>query len=152
MNVYLAGPITSLNYSGATEWRDAFKDEVFKHNPKIRCVSPMRGKAYLQSCQNIPAMGTEKLGIMSGGPAVLTRDFADTTNSDIIVVNLLGANKVSIGTMFEVAWAHAYHIPVVLVIEDDVKNIHSHSMLFAMCGYRVNNLNDALNVVLSFFS
>jgi nucleoside 2-deoxyribosyltransferase len=152
MKVYLAGPITSKNYSGATEWRQNFKETIKQHNPNIRVLSPMRGKYYLKDCKDIPSTNVEKFGILSGGPAVLTRDYADTTTSDIIVVNLMNAQKVSIGTMFEIAWAYSKHIPIVLIIEDDTVNIHSHSMLFAMCGYRVNSFQDAVNVVLNFFN
>lgn len=147
-SVYLAGPITGLTYDGAVEWRESFTKQV---NEGINCYSPMRGKHYLQSLGSIEATGLEKYGIMSGGPAILTRDYSDCTNADMLVVNLLGADRVSIGTMFEIAWAHSKHIPVVLVIEDDTANIHSHSMLFAMCGYRVNNLEDAVIIVNGFF-
>jgi hypothetical protein len=40
-----------------------------------------------------PSTNVEKFGILSGGPAVLTRDYADTTTSDIIVVNLMIVTK-----------------------------------------------------------
>lgn len=147
--VYLAGPITGQTYEGATEWREMFSSQTLEH---IKCLSPMRGKHYLQSVQKIAATGCEKLGILSGGPAVVARDYADTTNADIIVVNLLGTSKVSIGTMFEVAWAYSKHIPVVLVIEDGETNVHTHSMLLTMCGYRVSNIEDAITIVNAFFS
>lgn len=136
---------------GATDWREQFKQNLNNVAPQIKCLSPMRGKHYLQDVKDIQATGNEKLGILSGGHQIVTRDYADTTTSDMIIVNLLGATKVSIGTMFEIAWAFSKHIPIVLVIEDDLENIHSHSMLFAMCGYRVNNLDDALTIVRAFF-
>jgi len=148
--VYLAGPITSCSYEGATDWRETFKEQV-ESTSSIKCLSPMRGKHYLKDVKSIDATGNEKLGILSGGPAIVTRDYADTTNSDLIIVNLLGATKVSIGTMFEVAWAYSKHIPIILVIEDGTENIHTHSMLLAMCGYKVNNLDDALIITFAFF-
>lgn len=147
--VYLAGPITSCSYEGATDWRNDFEAKIRSCTDKIKCLSPMRGKYYLRNCKHISA--TDVKGILSSGPSVLTRDHADVVNSDIIVVNLLDASKVSIGSMFEIAWAYHEHIPVVLIIEDDVANIHSHSMMFAMCGYRVNNLDDAITIVRAFF-
>jgi nucleoside 2-deoxyribosyltransferase len=147
--VYLAGPITSCSYGGATDWRNDFIAKVKSITNNVKCLSPMRGKHYLQDCKDISATNVE--GILSGGPAILTRDHSDVINSDIIIVNLLGATKVSIGTMFEVAWAYHEHIPVVLIIEDGVNNVHSHSMMFAMCGYKVNNLNDAVTIVRAFF-
>ena len=150
--IYLAGPITSCSFQGANDWREGVKQELKNEfGDKIKVLSPMRGKHYLKDCKEISATGNEKLGIISGGPAILARDYSDATTSDMILVNLLGAEKVSIGSMFEIAWAYQNHIPVVLVIEDDTQNIHSHSMFFAMCGYRVNNLHDALIIVKSFF-
>lgn len=150
--VYLAGPITGLTYEGATDWRKSFVDVVTSHNPAINCMSPMRAKHHLEAIGEIPATGNGAYGAMSGGPAIVARDYADTVSSDIIVVNLLGAKRVSIGTMFEIAWAYSQHIPVVLVIEDGLVNLHSHSMLFNMVGYRVNNLNDAIKIVTAFFA
>jgi nucleoside 2-deoxyribosyltransferase len=149
--VYLSGPITGLSYDGCTEWREKFAADLKDACPGVHSLNPMRGKYYLQSLQSIEATGNEKLGILSGGPQIVTRDYSDTVNSDMLVVNLVGATKVSIGTMFEVAWAFSKHIPIVLVIEEGNENIHAHSMLFSMCGYRVNNLDDALTVVISFF-
>jgi hypothetical protein len=35
----------------------------------------------------------------------MTRDRFDATRCDVLLVNLLGAERVSIGTMMEVAWA-----------------------------------------------
>lgn len=110
----------------------------------------MRGKAYLQSLQSIETSHNEKLGILSGGPAILARDFADVNSSDMVVVNLLGATKVSIGTMFEVAWAHAKHIPIVLIMEKENTNVHAHSMLLAMCGFQVETVADAMIAVEAF--
>lgn len=150
--VYLAGPITSQSYKGANEWREELKERIEDSNPGVKCLSPMRGKYYLESCQSIAATGVEKLGILSGGKAVTARDYSDVTHSDIIIVNLLGAKKVSIGTMFEVAWAWQNHIPVVLVIEPEEKNVHTHSMLLEMCGYRTDNLEDAITIVSAFFA
>lgn len=151
--VYLAGPITGQSYENATDWREDFTIKVSEATHRcVQCFSPMRGKHYLQSSQDIAVMGNEKLGIMSGGPAVLARDFYDVKTSELIVVNLLGASKVSIGSMFEVAWAHALQIPVVLIIEDDFVNVHTHSMLFAMCGFKVNNIEDAISIVTRFLT
>ena len=60
--VYLAGPITSCSYGEATDWRESLKQEIESEtNGKVKCLSPMRGKHYLQSCQDINATGNEKI-------------------------------------------------------------------------------------------
>lgn len=150
--VYLAGPIAGLSYDEADKWRDEFTKSIKESNPKIDCVSPLRGKYYLKDCKDLAGVQDESLGILSGGPAIVSRDHYDCSTAELIVVNLFGAKKVSIGTMFEIAWAHHMQKPIVLVIEDGIENIHSHSMLFSMCNFRVNNLDDALYIVNSFFN
>lgn len=154
--VYLAGPITGKDYCSATDWRLDFSKNIKSINPSINTLDPMRGKSYLASLKDIPANGNEKFGFLSGGKAILARDYADVHNSDIIVVNLLGADRVSIGTLFECAWAFSAKIPLILVIEDTVDgkevNPNAHSMLLAMPGYRVSSLSDAETIVAAFFS
>jgi nucleoside 2-deoxyribosyltransferase len=65
---------------------------------------------------------------MSSITGINVRDYNDTKTSDAILVNLLDCGqKVSIGTVMEIAWARAFQIPVVIVMEED--NIHQHAML-----------------------
>jgi hypothetical protein len=126
----------------------------------------MRGKAYLKDFTTLPATGLEKQGILSSGKAILDRDHSDVKGSQLIVVNLLGAKTVSIGTVMEIAWAHTLQIPTVVIIEDPVieehvtdgkpltiefVNPHEHSMLLASASYRVKSIEDALQVTLAFF-
>jgi nucleoside 2-deoxyribosyltransferase len=149
--IYLAGPITGQSYSGATEWRDVFAQRIKDYvNPSLKCISPMRGKHYLESLKEIPA--TDIKGLVSSGPAIVGRDHSDTTSSDLVVFNLLGAERISIGTMFEVAWAHTHQVPSILVIEEGTENVHSHSMLFSMVTYRVSTLEEAEFIIGSFFA
>lgn len=147
---YLSGPISGESYARATDWRDKFKQNILANTGgKVKCLSPMRGKHYLENVQELDAVAAE--GVLSGGPSILAGDYADVMNADIIVVNLLGAKRVSIGSVLEIAFAYTKHTPVVLVIEDGVENIHTHLMLFAMCGFKVNNLEDAETIVETFF-
>ena len=58
---------------------------------------------------------------------------------------MLGATRVSIGTVMEIAWGAAFHKPVVLVMEPQ-GNIHEHSMLKEACVYHVDSLEDGVFV------
>ena len=42
---------------------------------------------------------------------------------DVVLMYLIGAKKVSIGTMIEAGWADAYRKPVVLVLEDPTHKV-----------------------------
>lgn len=141
--VYLAGPITGCSYSECTNWRELVKEKVSEH---IDTLSPMRGKENLARFSN-------PNGILDAYPetalstynAINARDYFDVQRSDAIFVNLLGAKKVSIGTVMEIAWARAFSKPVILVMEED--NIHRHSMLLYPCGFQVKTLEEGIEVL-----
>lgn len=123
MKVYLAGPITGLTYKGCTDWRTEAKQHLKDHN--IDGYDPMRGKAYLSKEEQVADLYTDHT--MSSINGINVRDFNDCKTSDAIIVNLLGAKKVSIGTVMEIAWARAFQKPVIIAMERD--NIHDHGML-----------------------
>lgn len=143
--VYLAGPISGLNYKGATDWRK-YAAEGFDFYG-IQALSPMRGKEYLSAFDSISGTGEEYAHIspMSTPRGVMTRDRNDATTCDVLLVNLLGAEKVSIGTVMEIAWADANRIPIVCVIEDK-GNIHEHMMIQEAIGFRTANLDEAIRL------
>ena len=65
--------------------------------------------------------------------------------SNLVFVNFLGADKVSIGTAIELGWADAFRKPVVIVMEED--NIHRHAMIDQIPGYIVTTLDDGIDIV-----
>lgn len=143
--VYLAGPITGLSFQGCTDWREYATKELAKAG--IRGLSPMRAKHYLAHLQSISGTGEEyaELGVLSTQKSVAARDRFDTRTADLVLMNLLGAEKVSIGTMIEAGWADAFRVPIVLVIEPT--NIHHHMMLREIAGFVVPTLDEALHTV-----
>jgi len=144
---YLAGPITGLDYKGATDWRTQATLKLWPHG--IAGLSPMRGKDYLAHLKSISGTGEEyaHLGVLSTQKSVVTRDRFDTRTSDVILMNMLGAERVSIGTMIEAGWADAFRVPIVLAIEDG--NVHQHMMLREVAGFIVPTLEDALHTVIA---
>lgn len=151
---YLAGPISGCSFNGCTNWRDYV---IGRLPPEIQGLSPMRGKTYLQGLDKISTHVSERHAlnedskvkhlsqVMSGSRGIMTRDFNDCRRSDVILVNLHGADKVSIGTVMEIAWAKAFNIPVICVIDDG--NLHDHPMINECVGFRVKNLDDAIDVL-----
>lgn len=147
--VYLAGPITGLSYDGTMEWREFVKkrfDQMKSDEKRIIGVSPMRAKEYLSTIESI-GHGNEKYGICSGGKAIVCRDRNDVMTSDAILINLLGAEKVSIGTVIEIGWADAFRKPVVLVMEKGRLNIHEHDMVSEMAGFWVETLEEGIHLI-----
>lgn len=145
-SVYLAGPITGTTYGECTDWREYVKRNLA---PGVVGYSPMRAKAYLARLPDaISGHGREyaHLGALSLGAGVVARDRFDTTRCDVVLVNLLGASRVSIGTMIELGWADAARNPIVLAMEDD-NPTHDHMMVRTLAGYIVPTLDEAIHVV-----
>ena len=69
---------------------------------------------------------------------------------DMVLMNLLGATKVSIGSMIELGWADAFRKPVVLVIEEG--NCHMHAIVQEIAGFIVPTLDQGIEVVKSILS
>lgn len=149
--VYLAGPITGLNYKGATDWRQ-LASTVLK-GAGIKGLSPMRGKEYLADVLEFSADGDvyKDLNVLSSNRGIMTRDRWDATRCDVLLVNFLGATKVSIGSIMECAWADLSRIPIVCVIEPH-DNPHDHGMITEAIGYRVPTLDQALHIIKAILS
>lgn len=136
--VYLAGPISGLTFDAAEGWRHAFSSAV---DDRIECFSPLRGKDFL-ACRGI-LEGSYPEEPLATDQAITARDRHDCTNADLVVFNLLGTTRVTIGTMIELGWADAHRIPAILVIEKE-GNPHDHPMVRQTTQFRVDNLEDAL--------
>ena len=145
--VYLAGPIKGLNYDGATTWREYAKEKLAACG--LNGFSPMRAKPYLKNETAIDASDTNYNQFpMSRDGAVVCRDRYDATTCDVLLVYLLGAKAISIGTITEIGWADSLRVPIVLVMEDS-GNPHEHMFLRQLCAFRVNNLDEGLHIVKS---
>ena len=140
--VYLAGPIAGCEYDEATNWRrtveEALVDRCDVRNP-MRDKAPVSGKIGFSSYTG---------DVLCSPSAIMTRDHADCTHAQVMLVNLLGATSASIGTVLEYGWAYDRRIPTVTVIEEDGSNPHDHHPMLIQCfGIRVCYLASAINVV-----
>lgn len=150
--VYLSGPITGLTFAGATDWRQYAIEELARS--AIEGVSPMRAKDYLAKL-NGPISGHGRdyidMGVLSTPQAVCARDRFDTMRVDVMLVNLLGADRVSIGTMVEFGWADAARVPIIGVIEPS-GNVHDHMFVTQLIGFRVETLEAGLSIAKAILS
>ena len=138
--IYLAGPISGLTHEECTGWRQYIIDNL---PDRIEALSPMRSKPYLKDSGTLT--GAYENWPLSSQRGIYARDRYDCTRSDAIIVNLLNATTVSIGTVMEIAWAADHNIPVVLII--DPNNIHQHPMILEACPFVVSEVDEALAVV-----
>jgi nucleoside 2-deoxyribosyltransferase len=144
--VYLAGAISGLNFGDAKSWRDVAVERLKEHD--IDGYSPLRAKEYLEQIGNIEN-SYDTVGDfntpLSTAKGIMTRDHYDVQSSDAVLVYLKGAERVSIGTVMEIAWAFAYRKPVVLVVEKG--HLHEHPMISEAVGYEVDNLEDGIFMI-----
>jgi hypothetical protein len=145
--VYLYGPITGLTFAGAQDWRSWMSDQLAAHG--IEAISPLRFKDYLANLKEISGHGREyaELGVLSTPPAVLARDKHDVLRVDMLAGNFLGADRVSIGSMFEQAWAHMQHKPIAAAIEPGT--VHDHMFFNQTVGFPVTSLEALRDVVIA---
>lgn len=106
----------------------------------------MRAKEYLSHEAEIGDAYADT--VLSNQKAITTRDRFDCQGSDLILVNLLGAARVSIGSMIELGWADAARVPIILAIEEE-GNMHDHAMVREVAGWRVPSLDLALDVAIA---
>jgi len=141
-SVYLAGPITGCTYRGCTGWREYAQRCLDSETTK--CKSPMRTKNFWAPDEIVDNSGLSSP--MASARGILCRDHNDCVNASVLLVNFKEAEKISIGTVMEIAWAYERRIPIVVVLPVAVLNIHQHDMLDEAIDYAVADLDVAIAI------
>jgi len=151
--LYLAGPISGLSYKEATTWREEVARELTRFG--VKCLSPLRAEVHLRNhegllsdCQTPEenlAAGCQVLA-MSTQRGVVERDKFDCTRCSVLFINLLGAKKISVGSMIEIGWANANNIPIVLIMEDE-HNCHDHAFVRECAAFRTPHISEGVEIV-----
>ncbi|UQN10311.1 nucleoside 2-deoxyribosyltransferase domain-containing protein [Deinococcus sp. QL22] len=143
-SAYLAGPIAGCSYAGATDWRLAAQSDLARLG--ITAYSPLRCKTHLSGVAVLDS-GHNPEHPLCSPQAIFARDRFDVERVDALFVNLLGATHVSIGTVMEIAWAHVWRKPVVVVMEPS-GNVHDgHAMLMQCWGFRAETVETGLELL-----
>jgi len=140
MKVYCVHPISGLS-----------ADEVFDYYTRTHetlrelgydVLIPMFGKGNLRTELEFKAHGYEG-NPLTENHAIFGRDRWMVGQSDILYANFLGAERVSIGSCFELAWGWDLKKQVILVMEKD--NIHRHAFVLEAATIVFETEADALN-------
>lgn len=156
--VYLSGPIAGLDYEHARYgWRMTVAAQLAEG---IRVLSPMRHEGHLAEVKGPLDPAGQLDHFFSGAKIIVDKDRLDIQRADIVLVNLLGATKVSIGTVAEIGMATALGKTIILVMEDPLtvvsndyrvttmgNNVHDHPFVTVPASLRLNNLDDAVYAV-----
>ena len=145
--VYLAGAMANISGYEATQWRSAVTHSLGLVG--IECRNPMRAKQFLSAQSKISSNFNDykDRGTFFTSRGIMTRDFNDVKQADVLLVNLLGAVKPSLGTVMELAWAFALQKPAVVIIEDEGNPHDYHPMIHEAMSFRVNLLEEGVRSV-----
>lgn len=135
--LFLAGPLTGTSYSDALVWREYVESKL---PADVIAFSALRGKRYVANERVLRDAYPEHL--LSTPQGTITRDRYDVSRCDALFVNFLNADKVSIGTIMEMAWADAWRIPIILAMEKG--NIHDHAFVRQVAAFIAQDLDEAI--------
>ncbi|MCX6750020.1 MAG: nucleoside 2-deoxyribosyltransferase [Candidatus Pacearchaeota archaeon] len=139
--VYLMGPILGTEYKECNDWREHAIEELAKYD--IQGISPLRHKDIVDKSGLMGDFGGGNM--MTTPSGIVTRDRYDATHCELGLANLLGAKKISLGTMVEYGWLDMKRIPIITVMEKE-GNPHDHAFIRELSGYRVETLEEGIYI------
>src|SRR3990167_934591 len=142
MRVYLAGSIAGCTGPEANDWRHGVIAQLAIHGitgiSPLRC-EPRRGERYGVSYED-PRFGTPR--------AIASKNFLDVQNTDMTLCYMpmaLNERRLSVGTIIELAWAHALRKPTILVT--DYPFLLEHPVVQANASWVLSTLDEAIDVI-----
>lgn len=124
--IYLAGPVTHVGIEKAKRWRESVSGSL--KDVGIGVLNPTRH------------------GLLNDD-IITIRCKQDVKDCDALLVNFLGAEKLSIGTITEIAWAVILDKPTVLVINEDYD--WDYGIFTAITPIRVPTLTQGVEAIWS---
>ena len=145
-SIYLSGPISGLHYDEAARgWRqDA--GHILEDAGAI-VLDPTKLETENEKGGAIDPLGDQDSAMLNW-KSITTKDRFYVQQADLMILNLLGAQRVSIGSMIELGWADLLRKPVVLIMEPEF-NMHEHAMVREMAGFRAHTLEQGLMIAMT---
>lgn len=147
VHIYLAGPILGCDKAEATDWRKYVSEALAPAGiigvSPLRC-EPLVGERYGMGHED-PKFGTAR--------AIAAKNLYDVRRCDATLAYLPIATNPhwpSVGTLGELHWARALNKPTLLVTDDD--RLFNHPTVDACSGWKLRDLDDAIEVILGVFS
>ena len=143
--VYLSGPMGSLTYDAASNWREY---AALAMPLGVRAITPMRGKEIFRGRQKIQ----ERSDLVNCSSRSITmRDRWDVRRSDVMLVHVPDDQwrRFSTGTTIEIGWADAWRVPIILACKrtQEFKTWWDHPILKGCIGWHVETLDEALDAL-----
>jgi len=145
--VYLAGPIAALTEEEAKSWRTLVTERLAVHS--IIGVSPLRSEPPLDpegTYDNVTSRRDLRFGSTK---AINAKNQLDVRMADLVLAHMpwdLNRVRLSVGTIYEMAWASAAGKPVILVTDDT--RLAEHPLVIENTGWILGSFDDAIDVIL----
>lgn len=138
MKIYLAGPISGQGYDAIMSHINTRKNALGKYD----VIHPMTGKEHLRNEIDVKSSGYDSP--VSGDHAIYGRDNWMVKQSDIIYADLMtSGDRVSIGTMMEIAWGSLLGKHIIVTMPKD--NIHRHAFVLEAANIIFEDNESAIN-------
>jgi len=142
-SVYLCGPMSGLTWQEALAWRKKCEAELYS---RWRLINPVRSQIATSSIHDIIPVQLQSdndyKDLKDTATGVTAQDEFFIDQSDWLLCNFLNADKVSIGSVWEMGYAWGTHKKILTVLEPG--SIHDHPFIRRRSHVFTPSLNEAI--------
>lgn len=125
MRIYIGGPISFKSFQEVVEYFiNKYSEILSQYGYEV--LHPMVAKGWLKDQKKLVPEGYHQHPETTNH-AIVERDYWMVAESDIVFFDFTQTTKISIGSMFELAWAYQLRKYVVVVMQPE--NPHWHSFV-----------------------
>lgn len=144
MKIYLAGQISGLSYIAVSS---SFRSREIALSVGNNIVyNPLRCKSYLCNEQELDPVGYNSPNTTPS--AILHTDYFHVENCDIFYLDLANSDRLSIGSICELAWAWQLRKHCVVVLPDN--ELYNHAFIIQMSHILFKHTIEAIAYILEF--
>ena len=136
--IYLAHPISGLSADEVFAYYDTWIKELIHTGAEV--LHPMTGKEFLRTELKFKAHDYRQP--ISTNKAIVGRDSWMIQQADIVLIDLTGAQHVSIGCVSELAWAFILGKHTIVIMKED--NIHQHAFVLHQANIVFTTMREAV--------
>lgn len=125
--IYLGGPVAGLTWDEAIGWRRKFAAKLRRHG--FEPLLPCEEERAARNMGPLPAADNTAPGCSN--EEVFYRDLHMLGASSAVIANLREAQRPSLGTMWEIGYAFAAGIPVIVTVQPS--SCHWHAFIEQSC-------------------
>lgn len=139
--IYLGGPMSGLTWRDALEWRRTVEDKL---HSQWRLISPVKQQVGqdLDEIITVQSQDDNKLLLHHTATGVTSQDEFYIDQSDWLLCYFLNAQRVSIGTIWEIGYAWGKGKKILSVVEKG--SIHDHPFVRRRSHVFTPNLSEAI--------